>query len=423
MKRLHQVILAAAICVLAIAPAAFAAGQKEPAAPAPAAKGSLLVSRWAGPHADFQKQVVQSYPSAAVRIDDIDYGSLKQKQLTSFQASMGSGNYDVVWVNSQWMKEYVDAGYILPIDDLVKKYKLDTGIYAKGMMDGVVFGGKTYGLPTFTQCLILAYDSAVFEKENLKVPKTADELVAVAKYFKEKYGTGIAIPAKQGGAAATLYSQLLFSSGGYYFDKSGKLDLLSEPSLYAAKIYDQLAQYSVRGATAWHHDETAEAVRTKVAPLGLIMSGLAGLNADPEKSLIVDTVKYATINGKTGDTAANNAFWVWAIAKNSNDVDESFKFISWFTSPAIEKKQTLENKQISAITALSEDPEVQKAMPYLSVVMKQISNGKMDPALKSFQSLKDALIVGLSKIATTDTPSEEVMKGIQEQLKAVDFSQ
>jgi ABC-type glycerol-3-phosphate transport system substrate-binding protein len=336
---------------------------------------------------------------------------------------MGSGNYDVVWVNSQWMKEYVDAGYILPIDDLVKKYKLDTGIYAKGMMDGVVFGGKTYGLPTYTQCLILAYDSAAFEKENLKVPKTADELVAVAKYFKEKYGTGIAIPAKQGGAAATLYSQLLFSSGGYYFDKSGKLDLLSEPSLYAAKIYDQLAQYSVRGATAWHHDETAEAVRTKVAPLGLIMSGLAGLNADPEKSLVVDTVKYATINGKTGDTAANNAFWVWAIAKNSNDVDESFNFISWFTSPAIEKKQTLENKQISAITALSEDPEVQKAMPYLSVVMKQISNGKMDPALKSFQSLKDALIVGLSKIATTDTPSDEVMKGIQEQLKAVDFSQ
>ena len=412
MKRLHQVVLMAIVFALAFGPAAWAQEKK----------GSLLVSRWAGPHADYQKQLVQTYPSATVRIDDIDYGSLKQKQLTSFQAAKGTGNYDVVWVNSQWMKEYVDAGYILPIDDMIKSNKLDTSIYAKGMMDGVIFNGKTYGLPTFTQCMILAYDSEAFAAAKIPVPRTADDIVAAAKYFKEKNGSGIALPAKQGGAAATLYSQLLFSSGGYYFDKAGKLDLLSAPSLYAASIYDQLVQYSVRGSTAWHHDETAEAVRTKVAPMGLIMSGLANQNADPEKSLIVNTVKYATINGKTGDTAANNAFWVWAIAKNSNDVNQSFKFISWFTSPAIEKQQTLANQQISAITSLGTDPEVVAKLPYLSVVMKQISNGKMDPSLKSFQTLKDALIVGLSQIATTETPSADVMKKLQDQLKTTDFS-
>jgi len=270
--------------------------------------------------------------------------------------------------------------------------------------------------------MILAYDSEAFAAAKIPVPRTADDIVAAAKYFKEKNGSGIALPAKQGGAAATLYSQLLFSSGGYYFDKAGKLDLLSAPSLYAASIYDQLVQYSVRGSTAWHHDETAEAVRTKVAPMGLIMSGLANQNADPEKSLIVNTVKYATINGKTGDTAANNAFWVWAIAKNSNDVNQSFKFISWFTSPAIEKQQTLANQQISAINSLATDPEVVAKLPYLSVVMKQISNGKMDPSLKSFQTLKDALIVGLSQIATTETPSADVMKKLQDQLKTTDFS-
>ena len=136
----------------------------------------------------------------------------------------------------------------------------------------------------------------------------------------------------------------------------------------------------------------------------------------------MDTVKYATLNGKTGDTAANNAYWVWAIAKNTNDVDGSFKFISWMTSPAIEKKQTLANQQISAITSLSEDPEVAKKMPYLSVVMKELANGKMDPALKNFQVLKDALIVGLSEIATTDAKPEDVLKKIQTDLAATDFS-
>lgn len=410
----RRVPVAMVAVVLALFSAGFAGAQAK--------KANLLVSRWAGPHADFQKKVVAEYPTANVRIDDIDYGSLKQKQLTSFQAAKGSGNYDVVWVNVQWMKEYVDAGYIIPLDDMIKSSKLDMGMYAKGMLDGCVFDGKTYGLPTFAQALILAYDSAAFARAKLQAPKTADELVAVAKYFKEKEGTGIAVPAKQGGAAVTLYSQILYSSGGNYFDKAGKLDLTSDASVYAASIYQQLAKNSVKGALAWHHDETAEAVRTKSAPIGTVMSGLANQNHDPEKSLIVDTVKYATINGKDGKTAANNSFWVWAIAKNSNDIPESFKFISWFTSPAIEKKQTLANQQISAINSLASDPEVLKATPFMPVIMAELANGKIDPPLRNFQALKDALIVNLSALASTDITPLEAMRKAQEKLKDVDFS-
>jgi ABC-type glycerol-3-phosphate transport system substrate-binding protein len=382
----------------------------------------LLVSRWAGPHADFQKQVVKEYPSATVTIDDIDYASLKAKQLTAFQAVAGKGSYDVVWVNSQWMKEYVDAGYLVPLDDLIKKNKLDTSIYSKGLLEGTQFYGKTWGFPTYAQCLILAYDSAAFEKAKLQPPKTADELVAVAKYFKEKEGSGIAIPARQGTAAVTLYSQLMFSSGGYYLDKNGVLDLSAEPSVYAATIYDQLVKYAVPGVTAWHHDETALALRTKVAPIATIMSGLAGQNHDPEKSRIVDTVRYAPITGKTGIAAANNSFWVWAIAKNSSDVDESFKFISWFTSPAIEKKQTLANQQISAINSLSSDPEVLKVMPWLPVVMSEFANGRTDPASANLQKLKDALVAGLSAVATTDEEPGAMLKRVQDQLKGIDFT-
>jgi multiple sugar transport system substrate-binding protein len=383
---------------------------------------NLLVSRWAGPHADFQKQVVKEYPTAVVTIDDIDYASLKQKQMTAFQAVAGKGSYDVVWVNSQWMKEYVDAGYIIPLDDLIKKNKVDTGIYSKGLLEGCQFYGKTWGFPTFAQALILAYDSAAFDKAKLQPPKTADELVAVAKYFKEKEGSGIAIPARQGTAAVTLYSQIMFSSGGYYLDKNGALDLLAAPSVYAATIYDQLVKYAVPGVTAWHHDETAKALRTKVAPIATIMSGLAYLNHDPEQSKIVDTVRYAPITGKTGVAAANNSFWVWAIARNSGDVDESFKFITWFTSPAIEKKQTLANQQISAITSLGNDPEVLRKSPWLPVVMEEFANGKTDPASANLQKLKDALVVGLSAIATTDEDPASVLKRAQEQLKGIDFT-
>ncbi len=133
--RTGRKVLLIAVALLLTALCAFAQGKR------------LLVSRWAGPHADYQKQVVKEYPGVPVAIDDIDYGSLKQKQMTAFQAVAGRGNYDVVWVNSQWMKEYVDAGYIIPLDDLITKNRLDASIYSKGLLEGCQFYGKTWDCP------------------------------------------------------------------------------------------------------------------------------------------------------------------------------------------------------------------------------------------------------------------------------------
>ena len=413
----RKVMCMAMVACLALG-GVFAGGKTETSDPG---KPNLLVSVWAGPHADLQKEVSSTFTKSAVTIDDVDYGSLKQKQLTSFQSVSGSGNYDVVWVNSQWMKEYTDAGYLLPIDGYLKAAGIDTSIYAKGLFDGCVFNGQTYGLPTFAQTMIIAYDSEAFEKAGLAVPKNADELIAVAKYFKER-GTGIALPAKQGTAAVTLFSQLLFSDGGYYFDADGKLDIASDKAVQAATIYDELVKYSVEGTLAWHHDEVAEAVRMKDAPIGLIMSGLANQNADPEKSLIVDTVKYAPLAGRSGIAAATNSFWVWAVAKNSANAQAAADYVMWMTSYDVEKKQTLADQQVSAINELSKDPEILAKAPFLPAVMQQLAAGKIDPPLANFGKLKAALVVSLSEIASSDSAPADVMKRLQADLQGVDFS-
>lgn len=399
-----------------------AATSQAAASGAAGSEGELLVSVWAGPHADLQKQVIEAgYDAQKVTVDDVDYGNLKQKQLSSFQAASGTGNYDVVWVNSQWMKEYVDNGYIMPLDDFIKDEGVDMSIYAEGLLDGCQFDGKTYGFPTFAQTMIVAYDSQAFEEEGLKAPENIEELIQIAEHFKEK-GSGIAVPAKQGGASATLFSQLLYSEDGSYFDKDGNLNLTSDECLYAADVYKRLVKNSVDGCLAWHHDEVAEAVRTKQAPIGIIMSGLANQNADPDKSLIVDTVKYAPLAGSKGKAAASNTFWVWAVANNAANPKGAFDFCKWMTSYDTEKAQTLADQQISAIDSLAQDKEVLDKTPYLPVVMEELANGKIDPALENWGTLKENLIVSLSEIASTDAEPKAVMEALQESMKDVDFS-
>ena len=381
----------------------------------------LLVSVWGGPHADVQKSVVQSYPNGTVTIDDVDFGNLQAKQLTSFGAQAGSGNYDVVWLDSKWVGQYVEAGYLLPLDEYIDKLGVDTSMYAAGLLDGCKVDGKLYGLPTYAQSLILCYDTQAFEQAGLDVPTNMNELIEVAKYFKAQ-GSGIALPAKQGSASITVFSQMLYSDGNDYFDADGNLALTSDAVVQAATWYDELVANSVDGCTAWHHDEVAEAVRTKKAPIGIVMSALCNQNYDEEKSLVADTVAYAPLAGASGNAAAANSFWVWGVAANSANPETAADFCAWMTSPEVEKQQTLADQQISAISALSEDAEVLEVTPFLPVVMEQLDNGKSDPQTASFAELKNHLQAALSEIATTDADPATVLAGVQDMMKDTDFS-
>lgn len=399
----------AALSLLCLSTAAMAEGK------------DILVSRWAGPHADYQKVLIKDYAADNVIIDDVDYGNMKQKQILSFQSAQNDSTYDAVWVDCKWMNEYIENGYLLPIDDYVKEAGLDLSIYAQGMLDGC-YGedGKLYGLPTYAQTLIVTYDKEALARSGLEVPTTADELIAVAKWFKENEGTGIALPAKQGTASTQVFAQLLFSSNGDFFDADGNLALNSDAAIYAAQKYDELCQYGLDGILAWHHDEVCEAVRTKVAPIGITISGLLNQNSDPELSLITETAGYAPLSGNNG-AAGNNAFWVWGVSANSPDPKEAVDFIIWLTSPEIEKAQTMENQQISAISDLSDDAEVLEKTPFLPTVMDVLATGKMYPVCPNIELMSEKLVVALSEIASTDADPAEVMNRINDELTDVDF--
>ncbi len=64
MKSRRMVVgLVALIGIVAMSGVAFAGGEQE--------SRQLLVSRWAGPHADDLKEVVKDYPAGVVTVDDI----------------------------------------------------------------------------------------------------------------------------------------------------------------------------------------------------------------------------------------------------------------------------------------------------------------------------------------------------------------
>jgi len=84
---------------------------------------------------------------------------------------------------------------------------------------------------------------------------------------------------------------------------------------------------------------------------------------------------------------------------------------------------TLKNQQISAISALSSDPEVLGAAPFLPVVMEEFANGKTIPLSAHFPDFNQDLIAALSEIATTDVDSAAVMQRLTDDFANVDFGE
>lgn len=375
---------------------------------------TLVMSRWAGPHADDQKTVIAEYPDATVEMNDIDYGNLKQKQIQSLSST---GEFDLVWASEIWLPEYVSKGWVLPLDDYVQASGLDMSMYSEGMVQANTYDGHLYALPTFAQTLILTYNSEWFEREGQKVPTTVEELLQVAKYFKEQ-GTGIALPAAQGQPAIDMFAQFLYSAGGDYFDEEGNFDLTSEAAVYAANLYDELCSYAMDGSFTWAHDQVSEAIRTGKAPFGITVTGLASMDTDPEQSVIVDSVGYAPIPGRDSVVGCVS-YWSWTIAANSENPQAAFDLIQWLCSPEVEKEQALMNGQISAVSALADDPEVVENMPFLPAANETLANAKTQPTSESASVIFEPIGAALSEIATTDTPVEEILAGLQETLKDV----
>lgn len=72
----------------------------------------------------------------------------------------------------------------MSIDELAEAAGVDLSIYDQNLLSKLTYDGKLYGIPTFLQCIIGAYDKSVFEEKGLAVPTNYDEMVSAAAALK-----------------------------------------------------------------------------------------------------------------------------------------------------------------------------------------------------------------------------------------------
>jgi multiple sugar transport system substrate-binding protein len=387
-------------------------------------KVELVISRWAGPHADDQAAVLKQFENETgirVRMDAIDYFQLRQKQTLNLSGKTGA--YDLVWAQEVWLPEYVSAGYLLPLDDFVKDASLsgkdfDLPDFNPNLIKINTINGKLYALPTFVQTPLMVYNKELLKKAGLQPPKTWEETLAVAKALHDK-GKGIALPAKQGLAAVDIWIAMARSNNGNYFDAEGKLQLVTEPNIETVQFWKDLVTVAMKGSTNWHFDEVNKALQFAEAPIGLSISGLCGALEDEQQSKVAGKLGYAALPYKIRPFGTLS-FWSWGVTTDSRHPKEAYRLAAWLTSKSIEKQMSLKDGQIAARQSLYSDPELVAKAPWLPGVAEALQNADTQPLHKNAPKLMEAMAAALSAVAVNGENPKGQLEQVQKTL-AADF--
>jgi multiple sugar transport system substrate-binding protein len=343
MKRLIASIAALLIASLALAACgggdngggSEGAGTTDPAK----VKGTVRVIMEEVPDTDVVKSLLpafkREYPNVDVKIEALPYDQMRDRIVSSFLASKPS--YDLIIVDNPWMRDFVDGGFLQPLDDRIKASEgYDFEDFSKPLRDIAEVDGKTYGVPFYNYALALIYRKDLYAEAGLQPPKTLDELRAAAQKLTADGRAGIAMQPQKGYKIFEEWGNYLFAAGGSIQDASGKVTLDSPQAREALTKYIEIYKSSApKNSLNWAFDEAQRAVASdKAAQLISYNWTLPTLNKEGK---LKGKFGFAEVPGGKAVLGA----WYWGIPANSATTDASWSFVNWITSKQHDKERVI----------------------------------------------------------------------------------
>jgi len=321
-------------------------------------------------------------------------------------------------VDFYWVAEFTQAGWLMPLDDLIKKDSIDTSVYLPPLMNLVgKVGDTTYMLPFYNYSMGIIYRKDLLEDPknqadfkakygtDLAVPKTWDEYAKQVEFFTHKpdlYGT--VNQGQRGDCICMQWSNYLYGQGGQYHDANWKATFNNEAGVKAVEAYKKdIAEHGPTGAESFCFDEAANVFgQGKAYSFVTFNILLSGFN-DPSSSRVVGKADIAPNPG-----GGLNGGWGWAIPNSSPNKDAAWTFIKWVESKDIVKKRTLAG---GAPTQgwVFDDPDVMAKRPEMPRLKELVATAQEFPTFTYTVEFVEALGRELNLAVTGQKDAKEAL--------------
>ena len=293
------------------------------------------------------RQLVEQYQKETgnkVELDVNPYAGALDKIRNSLRA--GAGSYDLLAIDNNWMVEFFDGGFLLPLTELDPGYKIDPQVSTYG---GTIFwndklkafdarGGKLMGVPINGNVEVFYYRKDLYDQHGLKVPQTWDEVLANAVKLNDGSRVYGFVHRDDRDSAFADFTNYLFSFGGDIFADASIGDftvVLNSPAARAALDYyltlGKQGGYPTPGAVSQGQMIQLMATGKAAQTVGIV--GAWAQLEDPTKSAVVGKFDTALIpRSANGRHASRAGHWIGAIARNVPRERQlaALQFLKWF---------------------------------------------------------------------------------------------
>ncbi len=241
---------------------------------------------------------------------------------------------DLFYVNADYAKEWINQGFLAPLDGALAKSGFDTSQFFPGYAS--IFkgtDGKTYGLPKDGNTIAMAFNSALVPNP----PKTLDELVTLAQSLKGTNGLKAPMCLNAGLDRGLAF---LLAQGGSVVSADGKTE--------------QIDSAASKSAVQWYLDLFKNGLGMTASDLGSGWCGEAlgkkqvamifeGGWLDPYMTSTFPDVKYSWMQMPTGSSGSpvTISFTVsYSIGTDSKNKDAATVLLEYLTGPEGMQKWT-----------------------------------------------------------------------------------
>ena len=282
----------------------------------------------------------------------------------------GNSDIDVYQTDVIWAPQLADQFL-----DLTAAAKDVAPLHFKSIIESQTVNGKLVALPAFTDAPALYYRKDLLEKYKQAVPKTWDEMAAVAKVVqdgeraagnKDIWGFVFQGNAYEGLTCDAL-EWLKSSGGGQIIEADGSISVNNAKAAAAIdRVKGWVGTISPPGVLAYQEEEsrgiwqTGNAVFMRNWPYAYSLGNDAKSNVKGK----FDVTTLPTATAADG-SAATLGGWNVAVSKYSKAPDEAIKLALYMASADFQKKRAIQRSNLPTIVSLYEDKDIAAAQPII----------------------------------------------------------
>lgn len=393
-----------------------------------AAQGAkLVIAAVAGNESLGLKAVAPMYEREhGVKLDIVEmpYPTLYEKLVTTFQA--GASTYDLVMLDDPWMPKFGTEEWLTPLDSTYgfkRDPDIPTVIYEVGTWPPprgpVPPSEKAKPKHLLGITVVGNVEMFMYRKDLSPAPKNWDEVLANAKKFNKPGSmAGYVVRGAATNPIVADFLPILWSFGGDVFDANWNVVIDSPASLRAVKFL----VHDLKGVAPSGSENIDAADRSRLMAIGQAYQStvwpgeVTGIVENPKVSKVIGKVGFIPMPaGPSGKGYGMMGNWLLAIPKASKNGGAAAAFITWVTSPKVQKTYA-EAGGIPARKSLLNDPAMNKANPYFSALAKSLEAvPNWRPRTDQWNAVETILGTNLNAtLAGLSTPEEATKKAATE---------